>query len=169
LIGYDDSVIPGYQRLMAAVRPYGMRMFQQFWHAGHIYPAPDGQPIRGVSPLPGSVVGMPAVPLATDEVAEFVAAYADAARRSAEGGIDGIEIAAGHSYLVYQFLSPLTNTRDDRYGGSLENRMRFLVEIQTAVRQAVDAAMPVGVRVGAGQIPGDLDEQSTRRANMPAP
>ena len=159
LIGYDDSVIPGYQRLMAAVRPYGMRMFQQLWHAGHIYAAPDGQPIRGVSPLPGPVVGVPTVPIATDEVADFVAAYADAARRSAEGGIDGIEIAASHGYLVYQFLSPLTNTRDDRYGGSLNNRMRFLMEILTAVRKA-SAELPVGVRLGAGQTPGDLDEQT---------
>lgn len=159
LIGYDDSVIPGYQKLMAAVRPYGMRMFQQLWHAGHIYAAPDGESIRGVSPLPGPVVGVPTVPIATDEVADFVAAYADAARRSAEGGIDGIEIAASHGYLVYQFLSPLTNTRDDRYGGSLDNRMRFLMEILTAVRKA-SAEMPVGVRLGAGQIPGDLDEQT---------
>src|SRR5690242_18289691 len=129
LIGYDDSVIPGYQKLMAAVRPHGMRMFQQLWHGGHIVSAPGGQPMRGASALPGPVVGMPTLPIATDEAGEFVAAYADAARRSAEGGIDGIEIAAGHGYLVYQFLSPLTNTREDRYGGSLDNRMRFLVEI----------------------------------------
>ena len=158
LIGYDDSVISGYQKLMAAVRPYGMRMFQQLWHGGHISSAPDGQPIRGVSPLPGPVVGMPTVPIATDEVAEFVAAFAGASLRAAEGGIEGIEIAAGHGYLVHQFLSPLTNTREDRYGGSFENRMQFLVEILTAVRQATGPDMPVGVRVGAGQIKGDLDE-----------
>ena len=106
------------------------------------------------------MTGLPAVPIGTDEVGEFVAAYAAAARRAAEGGIDGLEVAASHGYLMHQFLSPLTNNREDRYGGSLENRMRFLVEVLTAVRDAAGPDLPVGVRVGAGQIAGDLDEQT---------
>lgn len=158
LIGYDDAVIPGYRKLMDAVRPHGMRMFQQLWHAGNIYPGPNGEPARGVSDLPGPLTGLPVVPIATDEISEFVTGYAETARRSAEGGIDGLEIAAGHGYLIYQFLSPATNTRTDQYGGSLENRMRFLVEVLTAVRDAVSGQIPVGVRLGAGQAAGDLDE-----------
>jgi 2,4-dienoyl-CoA reductase-like NADH-dependent reductase (Old Yellow Enzyme family)/thioredoxin reductase len=158
LIGYDDSVIPMYQQLMDTVRPLGMRVFQQLWHGGHVYPPPGGRPMRGASALPGPVVGLPAVPIGTEEIGDFVAAYAAAARRSAEGGIDGLEVAASHGYLMHQFLSPLTNNREDRYGGSLDNRMRFLVEVLTAVREAAGPDMPVGVRMGAGQIAGDLDE-----------
>ena len=158
LIGYDDSVIPMYQQLMGTVRPLGMRVFQQLWHGGHVYPPPGGQPMRGASALPGPVVGLPAVPIGTEEIGDFVAAYAAAARRCAEGGIDGLEVAASHGYLMHQFLSPLTNNREDRYGGSLDNRMRFLVEVLTAVREAAGPDMPVGVRMGAGQIAGDLDE-----------
>jgi 2,4-dienoyl-CoA reductase-like NADH-dependent reductase (Old Yellow Enzyme family)/thioredoxin reductase len=158
LIGYDDSVIPMYQQLMDTVRPLGMRVFQQLWHGGHVYPPPGGQPMRGASALPGPVVGLPAVPIGTEEIGDFVAAYAAAARRCAEGGIDGLEVAASHGYLMHQFLSSLTNTREDRYGGSLDNRMRFLVEVLTAVRETAGPDMPVGVRMGAGQIAGDLDE-----------
>lgn len=160
LVGYTDDIIPSYRRLADAIKPYGMKMFQQLWHGGHIYAPPGGLPMRGVSALPSPAAGLPPVPIATDEVAEFAQAYADAARRSIEGGIDGIEIAAGHGYLVQQFLSPLTNTRTDRYGGSLENRMRFLVEILTAVRAAVGYDVPLGVRIGASQTPGGIDEQS---------
>ena len=160
LIGYDDRVIGMYAKLMDTIRPLGMRVFQQLWHGGHIYPPPGGLPMRGASALPGPVTGLPAVPIGTEEIGDFVAAYAAAARRSAEGGLDGIEVAASHGYLMHQFLSPLTNTREDRYGGSLENRMRFLAEVLTAIRQAVGPDMPVGVRMGAGQIAGDLDEQT---------
>ena len=160
LAGYDDGVIPMYKKLTDTVRPLGMRVFQQLWHGGHIYPAPGGMPMRGASALPGPVAGLPAVPIGTDEVGDFVAAYAAAARRCAEGGIDGLEVAASHGYLVHQFLSPLTNNREDRYGGSLENRMRFLVEVLAAVRDAAGPDLPVGVRMGAGQIAGDLDEQT---------
>jgi 2,4-dienoyl-CoA reductase-like NADH-dependent reductase (Old Yellow Enzyme family) len=160
LVGYDDSVIPMYKKLMDTVRPLGMRVFQQLWHGGHVYPPPGGLPMRGASALPGPVAGLPAVPIGTEEVGDFVAAYAAAARRSAEAGIDGIEIAASHGYLMHQFLSQLTNNREDRYGGTLENRVRFLAEVLTAVREAVGPDMPVGVRMGAGQAVGDLDEQT---------
>lgn len=159
LVGYDDSVIPTLAKLMTTIRPLGMKVFQQLWHGGHVYPPPGGLPMRGASALPGPIAGMPAVPIGTEEVGDFVAAFAAAARLSAEAGIDGIEIAASHGYLMHQFLSPLTNTRDDRYGGSLENRMRFLAEVLAAVRNAVGPALPVGVRMGAGQVTGDLDEQ----------
>lgn len=158
LVGYTDAIIPTYQRLVSAIRPYGMKMFQQLWHGGHIYPPPNGLPMRGASALPSPAAGLPPVPIATDEVAEFVAAYATAARRSVDGGIDGIEIAAGHGYLVQQFLSPLTNTRTDRYGGPLDNRMRFLAEILAAIRAEIGADVPLGIRIGASQTAGGISE-----------
>lgn len=158
LVGYTDDIIPSYRRLMDAIRPHGMKMFQQLWHGGHIYPPPNGLPMRGASGLPSPAAGLPPVPIATDEVGEFVQAFADAARRSVEGGIDGLEIAAAHGYLVQQFLSPLTNTRTDRYGGPLENRMRFLVEILHAIRATIGSGVPLGVRIGASQTAGGVTE-----------
>jgi len=158
MTSFDDSVIPGYRRLMDAVRPHGMRVFQQLWHGGHVYNPPGGGPPRGASALASPVSGIPAVPLSKEEIAELVEAYAAAAHRAVEGGIEGIEVHAGHGYLLQQFLSPLTNTREDAYGGSLEARMRFLVEVLVAVRAAVGPDSAVGIRVGAGQVKGDLSE-----------
>jgi 2,4-dienoyl-CoA reductase-like NADH-dependent reductase (Old Yellow Enzyme family) len=166
LVGYTDAIVETYRRLMSALRPYGMKMFQQLWHGGHIYPPPNGLPMRGASALPSPVAGLPPVPIGTDEVAEFVHAYAAAARRSIEGGIDGTEIAAGHGYLLQQFLSPLTNTRTDRYGGPLENRMRFLVEILTAVRAEIGAEVPLGVRIGASPTAGGVSESEVAQVGQ---
>ncbi|MFF0223265.1 FAD-dependent oxidoreductase [Streptomyces sp. NPDC004629] len=158
LAAYDDRIIEGYQRLMAAVRPHGTRVFQQLWHGGHHFGPGDGRPPRGVSAVTSPIIGVPPVPLDREDIAELVAAYAGAARRVVAGGLDGVEIAAAHSYLIQQFLSPMTNTRDDEYGGSLENRSRFLVEVLRAVRDAVGTDMPVGVRVGAGAGDGAVRE-----------
>jgi 2,4-dienoyl-CoA reductase-like NADH-dependent reductase (Old Yellow Enzyme family)/thioredoxin reductase len=158
LSAFDDAIIEGYRRLMAAVRPYGTKIFQQLWHGGHHYGPTGGGPPRGASAVPSPVLGTPAVPIATAEIPEFVAAFADAARRCIEGGLDGIEIAAAHSYLIHQFLSPMTNTRTDEYGGPLENRTRFLVEILAAVREAVGDEPALGVRVSAGTTPGTIGE-----------
>ena len=76
-------------------------------------------------------------------------AFVDAARRASRLGIDGIELHAAHGYLLHEFLSPLSNRREDAYGGSLENRMRFPLEVFEAVRAAFPADRPVGVRVSA--------------------
>src|SRR5690606_11490973 len=75
--------------------------------------------------------------------------FANAARRAARLGFDGIEIHAAHGYLLHQFLSPIANRRDDEYGGSLENRMRFPLEVFDAVRNAFPADRPVWVRISA--------------------
>jgi 2,4-dienoyl-CoA reductase-like NADH-dependent reductase (Old Yellow Enzyme family) len=91
------------------------------------------------------------VPLALDAAGlqRVIDGFADAARRSHELGFDAIEIHAAHGYLLHQFLSPLANKRDDEYGGSLENRMRFPLQVFEAVRAAVPASMVVGVRISA--------------------
>ncbi|HEY9142808.1 MAG TPA: NADH:flavin oxidoreductase/NADH oxidase [Arenimonas sp.] len=89
-------------------------------------------------------------------------AFAAAARRSARLGIDAIQIHAAHGYLLHQFLSPLSNRRDDEYGGSLENRMRFPLEVFDAVRAAFPADRPVSVRVsGTDWMPGGWDIDDT--------
>ena len=90
-------------------------------------------------------------PVALDEagLARVKAAFVQAARRAEALGIDAIEFHAAHGYLLHQFLSPIANQRTDAYGGSLENRMRFPLEVFEAVRAAVPARMPVGVRISA--------------------
>ena len=148
LANWDDSIIKGYQDLMAQVRPHGMRVFQQIWHAGHIYPVLDSSVPWGVSALPNPATGIVPDPMGLAEIEEVIAAFAAAARRCVAGGIEGIEVHASHGYLIMQFLNPLTNRRTDIYGGSLENRMRFLREVLIAVRKEVPDDYPVGIRVG---------------------
>jgi 2,4-dienoyl-CoA reductase-like NADH-dependent reductase (Old Yellow Enzyme family) len=158
LPSFDDGVIAGYRELMRQIRPHGMRVFQQLWHAGHIYPSSTGAPPWGVSSVPDPMTGLVPTPMGETEIEEVVASFVAAARRSREGGIDGIEIHAAHGYLIMQFLSPLTNTRTDRFGGSLQNRMRFLRMILTAVRKNIGEDYPLGIRVSASLEPGGLGE-----------
>lgn len=92
-----------------------------------------------------------APPLALDAagLTRVCQAFADAAQRAQRIGIDGIELHAAHGYLLHQFLSPLANRRDDAYGGSLAQRMRFPLEVFDAIRQAFPSEKPVGVRISA--------------------
>jgi 2,4-dienoyl-CoA reductase-like NADH-dependent reductase (Old Yellow Enzyme family) len=95
-------------------------------------------------------------------------AFVDAARRAVRLGLDAIQLHAAHGYLLHQFLSPLSNRRDDEYGGSLENRMRFPLEVFDAVRAAVPAERPVSIRIsGTDWAPGGWDvEQSIEFARV---
>jgi len=87
--------------------------------------------------------------LTREEVAELVAAFAAAAQRAVLAGFDLVEIHAAHGYLIHQFLSPISNNRQDEYGGSFENRTRFLREITKAVRSAIPDSMPLFLRISA--------------------
>jgi 2,4-dienoyl-CoA reductase-like NADH-dependent reductase (Old Yellow Enzyme family) len=155
LVGINWDV-DGYRRLMAAIRPHGMRVFQQLWHAGHHVPGRDGV-AWGPSDVPSPWGHVP-VPMRQAQIDEIVQAFAEGAARCREGGLDGVEIHGAHGYLFHQFLSPLTNRRSDDYGGSLENRMRLLVRTLEAVRAAVGEDYPVGVRLSASQAPGSIGE-----------
>ncbi|MSO64893.1 MAG: hypothetical protein EXQ85_03670 [Alphaproteobacteria bacterium] len=135
---FDDAAIPAYRKLMAAMRPHGMKVFQQLWHGGvHALPMDGGVP-WAPSPIASPTVGVVPLELSPDQIATLVAAFAAAAGRCRAGGLDGVEIHGGHGYLVQQFLSPLTNRRGDDFGGSLENRLRFVRAIVLAIRAAVD-------------------------------
>jgi 2,4-dienoyl-CoA reductase-like NADH-dependent reductase (Old Yellow Enzyme family) len=147
LANLDDSVIDGYRRLSRAVAPTGMRLFQQLWHGGHIYLQPDGSPPWAPSDIPSPIAGVAPRPMTLADIEGLVAAYAAAARRAEQGGLDGVEIHAGHGYLLAQFLSPVLNARTDAYGGPFENRMRLLRRVLKAVREVVSAAFVIGVRL----------------------
>ena len=121
------------------------------WAGGAQVPpdGPRGWDTVGPSALPHNPAEVP--PLALDHagLARVKAAFVRAAERSHALGIDAIELHFAHGYLMHQFLSPISNRREDAYGGALENRMRFPLEVFDAVRAAVLASMPVGVRISA--------------------
>ncbi len=137
----------------------GGRIFLQLWHVGRVS-HPDLQP-GGVLPVAPSAVaaegvqaytyeGFKALPvprtLETDEIPGIVDDYAHAARCALEAGFDGVEIHAANGYLLQQFLSDKTNKRTDRYGGSIENRTRLVIEVADAVTK-VWPAEKVGIRL----------------------
>ncbi|WP_395794084.1 NADH:flavin oxidoreductase/NADH oxidase [Aquimonas sp.] len=122
----------------------------------------DGWQTVAPSALPFADGSHPPQALDRAGIARIVEAFADAARRAARLGIDAVQIHAAHGYLLHQFLSPLANRREDDYGGSLENRMRFPLEVFDAVRAAFPAERPVSVRVsGTDWIEGGWDSVAT--------
>lgn len=157
LFNWDDSVIEGYQRVADAVHPHGTKLFHQIWHGGSLWPAADGGPPWSCSPLATPFVGIVPIEMTAAMIDEVVGSFAAAARRCEQGGLDGLEVHAGHGYLVQQFLAASTNRRTDEYGGDFDGRFRFLREIMTAVRAAVSADFAVGIRISDQLMPGGLD------------
>jgi len=147
---HDDTCVADFRHLMDAVRPTGMRVFAQLGHLGYeAVPMEPGQRPWSASEVRSPNYGVLAHAMTLDEIEELVACFARVATWAREGGLDGVEVHAAHGYLLQEFLSPVTNHRDDRYGGSFENRLRFTVEVLTAVRAAVGRDFVVGVRTGA--------------------
>ena len=103
--------------------------------------APSAVPFDAGRPLPQA--------LSLDDIEQIKRDFTDAAKRADQAGFDVVEIHAAHGYLLHQFLSPLSNHRDDTYGGSLENRMRLALEIFDVVREAFPSDKPVGMRISA--------------------
>jgi 2,4-dienoyl-CoA reductase-like NADH-dependent reductase (Old Yellow Enzyme family) len=104
-----------------------------------------------VAPSPISFGGKYPIPreLSQEEIKILVTAFASAAKRVVDLGFDLVEIHAAHGYLIHQFLSPISNKREDHYGGSFENRIRFLVEITDAIREVIASSTPLFVRISA--------------------
>ncbi|WP_323844612.1 NADH:flavin oxidoreductase/NADH oxidase [Microbulbifer magnicolonia] len=174
---WDDRTEAAMARTLEAIRKWSdMPIAIQLAHAGRkastdlpwlggrqIAPGnPNGWQTVAPSPVPFLADEQP--PLAMDRPAMSAVrdAFADAARRSVRLGLDVVQIHAAHGYLLHEFLSPLSNRRDDEYGGGLENRMRFPLEIFEAVRAAVPATFPVSVRVsGTDWVEGGWDLEQT--------
>ena len=146
---HDASVVDDYRRLMSRLAPYGMTVFQQLGHLGYEGVTADGGPPWSASELPGPSIRRPAKAMTADDIAEITDAFAQAARWSVEGGVHGVEVHIAHGYLLQQFMSSATNLRADEYGGSWENRIRLVREVVGAVRTAIGAEIPLGVRIGS--------------------
>jgi 2,4-dienoyl-CoA reductase-like NADH-dependent reductase (Old Yellow Enzyme family) len=123
---------------------------------------PDGWQTVSASAVPFADTEHPPVALDRRALAEVRDAFATAARRAARLGLDAVQLHGAHGYLLHQFLSPLSNRREDEYGGSLENRMRFPLEVFDAVREAFPGGRPVTMRVsGTDWAPGGWDIDQT--------
>lgn len=146
---HSDSHIPGLTQLAATIQEHGTRAAVQLNHAGR-YNASfflgGAQPVAP-SAIPSRLTGETPRALEADEIDLIISRFADSAARVREAGFDLVEILAGTGYLISGFLSPLTNRREDRYGGNLENRMRFGVEVVEAVRQRLGPRFPLMVRI----------------------
>jgi 2,4-dienoyl-CoA reductase-like NADH-dependent reductase (Old Yellow Enzyme family)/thioredoxin reductase len=163
LANVDDSITESYRKIARIIAPTGMKLFQQLWHGGHIYPQPDGSPPISPSNVPSPIAGVAPRAMSGADIRELIAAYAAAARRCEEGGLDGVEVHAGHGYLVMQFLSPVLNRREDAFGGHFDGRVRFLIEILRAIRGAVSRDFPVGVRLSNSSLPQVLSVEEVSR------
>jgi len=120
------------------------------WEGGALMaPEEGGWETVSASALPHKPDELAPVALSVARIKELVKAFAEAARHARQLGLDAIEVHAAHGYLAHQFLSPLSNQRDDDYGGSLGNRMRFALEVFEAIREAAGPDMAVGARLSA--------------------
>jgi 2,4-dienoyl-CoA reductase-like NADH-dependent reductase (Old Yellow Enzyme family) len=144
---HRDDLASGLARLAEAAHRGGAPLVAQIVHCG-------GQATSAANPSAPSAVDSPGYPrqpreLTVAGIAGIVASFAAAARRLKEAGFDGVQLHGAHGYLLAQFLSPLRNRRDDDYGGSLENRARFALEVYQAVRGEVGRGFPVMIKLNA--------------------
>ncbi|MNF30086.1 NADH oxidase [compost metagenome] len=167
LNGFDPRVVDGYPRLLEQVRPYGMRLFQQIWHGGHHSSPLNGGPPWSASDIPGPRLGLVPIAMSKGMIDEIVESFSRTARLCQDLGLDGVEVHGAHGYLIHQFLSPATNVREDDYGGSFDNRVRFLLEVMGAVRDAVRRdGFAVGIRLAPDMSAGGWNEQDVLRVAM---
>ncbi len=154
LMGTNDDCLPGFEQLAKAVHAHGTRIFAQLFHPGReIMEVADG-----TAPVAYSASATPSdrfhvIPRAMSQrmIHEVIGGYAAAARRMEAAGLDGVEIVASHGYLPAQFLSPQINRRVDEYGGTFENRMRFVREAVESVRTATHGGFAIGLRVSGDE------------------
>jgi len=145
---YDDKYIPGLKEVAEACKVYGSRVFLQLSHQGATaLPNLIGQQPVSSSPITTRKSDMLPRELTTTEIPEVVDRFGEAARRTKEASFDGIEVVASTNTLINQFLSPITNKRADEYGGELKNRMRFLFEVNEAIRGKVGDDYPLSYRI----------------------
>ncbi len=156
---HDDAFIPGLASLAAVIKEGGAKSAVQLNHAGRYNStfllggkkpiAPSAVPCRMTKETPKE--------MDKNEIASVIGRFADAAGRVRAAGFDMVEILAGTGYLISEFLSPLTNKREDDYGGSLEGRMRFGLEVISAVRKRLGTDYPLMVRINGNDfMPGGI-------------
>lgn len=171
---WNDEQAKAWKKIVDLAHGHGAKMAMQLAHAGR--KASNHREASGVGSIPISEGGWETVSstnqafgeyaaprkLSVSEIAELVEAFGKAAKRSVDAGFDAVEIHGAHGYLLHQFLSPLSNDRDDEYGGSLENRARMLMQVIASIRKSIPETMPVFLRLSATDYAeGGWDEEQT--------
>lgn len=171
---WNDEQAKAWKKIVDLAHGHGAKMAMQLAHAGR--KASNHREASGVGSISISEGGWETVSstnqafgdyaaprkLSVSEIAELVEAFGKAAKRSVDSGFDAVEIHGAHGYLLHQFLSPLSNDRDDEYGGSLENRARMLMEVIASIRKSVPETMPVFLRLSATDYAeGGWDQEQT--------
>ncbi len=145
-----DEVIGDLARVVSVVRDHGARIVAQLNHGGRqADPKVIGETPVGPSAVRDKLSLVKPREMTEEEILAAIEEFAEGARRMKEAGFDGVQIHAAHGYLVNQFLSGYTNRRRDKWGGSLENRMRFLLEVYKGIRARVGEGYPVLVKINA--------------------
>jgi len=163
---WEDKYLPGWTELANRVHRHGAKIFIQLGHDGRqgLSVGHDGR-LERVAPSPVSCPYIGEIPreLCVEEIEELEDKFVDSAVRSREAGLDGIGLHAAHGYLLGQFISPSSNKRTDRYGGSLENRLRFLIEIIKKIRSTVGNDYPLLLRMNSYEpVPDGLTLEDAR-------
>lgn len=163
-LAFQREMIPGFSRLATEVHRSGTVLFGQLWHVGR-------QALWNPSLTPWSASGdrdpysgcTPHV-MRESEIEEVIKGFVDSAMNLAEAGFDGVELHGAHGYLITQFLSPASNHRTDKWGGSVENRARFVEEIIRGIRSRVGATFLVGLKLAAHEyVDGGIDLDDARQ------
>ena len=142
-----EENIPSFRRLADRVHPHETKIFAQLFHPGaNADPKLNPLDLISASPARGKKRGQ-ARAATVEELEAIAEQFGQAARRVKESGFDGVEVHAGHHYFLHSFLSPVTNHREDQYGGSLENRTRILRQIVEAIRRTCGADFPLMFRI----------------------
>jgi len=167
---HKDDFIPGLHRLSQAIQENGARSVAQLNHAGRYNLSffLFGKKPVAPSPIPSRLTRETPHELTVEEIHQTIESFAQAALRVKKAGYDAVEVLSGTGYLLSEFLSPLTNQRTDEYGGSLENRMRFGLEIMKAIKSVVGSDYPLMVRMNGNDFmaggQGRLELQKYARA-----
>nr|PZN05356.1 MAG: NADH oxidase [Bacillota bacterium] len=166
----DDKYTAGFFELAEAVHNYGAKIFMQIHHAGRQTTPGITEGIQPVapSPVPCGFLKVQPRELTLEEIEDIIQRFVNTAVRAKTAGFDGIELHGAHGYLIGQFMSPRTNKRVDQYGGSLERRMRFPLEIIRRIKEAVGDDYPISFRFSADEFieGGNTLEEGKQIAKM---
>jgi 2,4-dienoyl-CoA reductase-like NADH-dependent reductase (Old Yellow Enzyme family)/thioredoxin reductase len=161
----DDSFIPGLSELARVIQRHNVPVALQLCHAGRL----ASTRFTGCQPVAPSALAAPGADmpreLSRDEIDDITEKFAKAAGRAKKAGFDGVEIHCTHGYLLHQFASPISNIREDAYGGSLENRVRMILDVIRAVKKTVGKDYPIWARINAKEfnMPDGISIEESRQ------
>lgn len=165
---YNDSFINEYKTLTKMVHSYGAKIFLQIAYGGSSSTLkPPSDNILGASAITNEWTGITPLEMTKTDIKELTVSFVNAAKRAKEAGFDGVQIHGAHGYLLSSFLCPAYNQRTDEYGGTIENRARFLVEIIQLTRKMVGNDFPILVKLNSEDfMPNGLTSEESIRVTQ---